>query len=570
VSALERGERRQPHVETVRALSAALDLTGPARDAFLGSARAQAQATAVNELSGVSLPEPPTALLGRHAEIETLRQWLSDPASRLITLIGPGGVGKTRLALELARAIVEEGATRVVFVSLAAIREHTLVAPVIAEALGLSDVSAADLARRAHVGCGDQRTLVVLDNFEHVLDAAPLVVDLLSSVASLRLLVTSRAPLRVRGEREYAVGPLALESGSEEMSLADLARVPAVHLFVERVRDGCPDFRLTTANGPTVAAICRRLDALPLALELAAPWMKVLTPEDLLHRLAQDVLLSAPGPRDLPERQQTMNATVAWSYQLLDPEEQRAFRRFGALPGLFPVDAAAEVLAGRKAPAAGTDEVIGAVARLIDKSLLLRAEFSVVATCPLYYMLETVRACAAIELTATGEYDDALEGLVRYSAGEAALAAEGLLGPAQNEWFDRVREDLDTHRAALTWLIRHGRGAEASEIAWALLFFCLIRGHAAEGMRWYEQILSLPSLPLAAEIRTLLGAAATAHAQGQLESARTRLTRALDLARGAGNLEAVAQAAWMFGHVEYSAGNVKAAGDWFTQSHDVF
>ena len=189
--------------------------------------------------------------------------------------------------------------------------------------------------------------MLVLDNFEQVLDAAPLVADLLTSVASLRVLVTSRAPLRVRGEREYAVGPLALEVDSEAMSPADLARAPAVRLFVERVRDVQPDFRLTAANGPTVTAICRRLDALPLALELAAPWMKVLTAEDLLRRLEHDVLLSTVGPRDLPERQQTMNATVAWSYQLLDPDEQRAFRRFGALPGLFPIDAAAAVLAGR-------------------------------------------------------------------------------------------------------------------------------------------------------------------------------------------------------------------------------
>ncbi len=174
----------------------------------------------------------------------------------------------------------------------------------------------------------------MLDNFEQVLDAAPLVADLLTSVASLRVLVTSRAPLRVRGEREYAVGPLALEAGSDAMSPADLARSPAVRLFVERVRDVQPDFRLTPANGATVTAICRRLDALPLALELAAPWIKVLTAEDLLRRLGDDVLFSTiAGPRDLPERQQTINATVAWSYQLLRPDEQRVFRRLGALPG---------------------------------------------------------------------------------------------------------------------------------------------------------------------------------------------------------------------------------------------
>ena len=349
VSALERGERRRPHVETVRALSAALDLTGALRDALFESARAPAHTGVVDDLSAFSMPLPPTALLGRDADLHTLRQWLADPAARLITLTGPGGVGKTRLALELARAIAAEAAARVAFVPLAAIRTPAFVASAIAEALGLSDVTALDLPRRARVACADRPTLLVLDNFEQILDAAPLVVDLLTSVASLRVLATSRAPLRVRGEREYAVGPLELEVDAGAMSPADLARSPAVRLFVERVRDVQPDFRLTSANGPTVAAICRRLDALPLALELAAPWMKVLTAEDLLRRLGHDVLLSTAGPRDLPERQQTMNATVAWSYQLLGPNERHAFMRLGALPGRFPIEAAAAVLAGGEA-----------------------------------------------------------------------------------------------------------------------------------------------------------------------------------------------------------------------------
>jgi predicted ATPase/DNA-binding XRE family transcriptional regulator len=569
VSALERGERRRPHVETVRALSAALDLTGAALNAFLASARAPAHTTAVDELSAASLPLPLTTLVGRDSEMETLRQWLADPASRLITLIGPGGVGKTRLVLELARAIAEQGATRVVFVPLVAVRDSTRVAAAIAEALGLTDVAAADLPKRARVACSDQLTLLVLDNFEQVLDAAPLIVDLLASVVPLRLLITSRAPLRVRGEREYAVAPLALQPGAEEMSLIDLARAPAVRLFVERVRDVRPDFRLMPVNGPTVAAICRRLDALPLALELAAPWMKVLTPEDLLRRLAQDVLLAAPGPRGVPERQQTMNATVAWSYQLLEPEEQRAFRRFGALPGLFPLDAAAEVLAGRESASAESD-AIGAVARLIDKSLLLRAEFSVVATCPLYYMLETVRAYASLQLTAAGEREEALEGLVRYCTREASLAAEGLVGPIQVEWFDRVREDLDSYRLALAWLIEYGRAAEACHIAWASLFFWLIRGHVTEGLGWFERILSLPSLPAATEVRALLGAAAMSHTQGELERAGVCLTRGLQLARNTGDMNAVAIGAWMLGHVEYAVGNLEAAGSWFTESRDVF
>ena len=202
VSALERGERRRPHLETVRALSAALDLTGATRDAFLESARPPVQAAAVDELIGVSLPVPMTVLLGRDEDLQRLRQWLADPAARIITLIGPGGVGKTRLALEIARAIAAEGQTRVVFVPLAAIQDPVFVESAIAEALGMADLTARDLPSRARIACQTQPTLLVLDNFEHVLDVAVPVADLLAAVPLLRLLVTSRAPLRVRGERE--------------------------------------------------------------------------------------------------------------------------------------------------------------------------------------------------------------------------------------------------------------------------------------------------------------------------------------------------------------------------------
>jgi predicted ATPase/DNA-binding XRE family transcriptional regulator len=376
VSALERGHRRRPHVETVRALSAALDLTGAVRDALVVSARPAGPPGAVDQLRDVSLPLALTVFLGRDADLQTLRMWLADPTARLITLTGPGGTGKTRLALELARTSAPADA-RVLFVGLAAVRDSVFVAPAIAEALGVVDATALDLPTRARAACGDTPTLLVLDNFEQVIEAAPLVADLLASVAALRVLVTSRARLRVRGEREYAVGPLALDVDVDATSPADLVRSPAVRLFVERVRDVQPDFQLTPANGPTVRAICQRLDALPLALELAAPWIKVLTAEDLLRRLAHDVLPSPAVPRDLPERQQTINATVAWSYQLLGPNEQRVFRRLGALPGRFPIEAAAAVVAGRDATLARNDQALAAAARLIDKSLLQQAESSV-------------------------------------------------------------------------------------------------------------------------------------------------------------------------------------------------
>jgi predicted ATPase/DNA-binding XRE family transcriptional regulator len=561
VSALERGERRRPHVETMRALSAALDLAGATRDAFFESARSQAQATAVDELIGASLPVPMTALLGRDSDVETLRQWLADPAARLITLIGPGGVGKTRLALELARAIADEGATRVVFAPLGAVRDPAFVESAIAEAFGLVDVTARDLPSRARVACEGHPTLLVLDNFEHVMDVAPQVADLVASVPLLRLLVTSRAPLRVRGEREYVLGPLELEAAPDGMASADLARAPAVRLFVERVRDVQPDFRLTSANGPTVTAICRRLDALPLALELAAPWIKVLTLEDLLRRLPDDVLRSTVGRRDLPQRQQTMNATVAWSYQLLSPDGQRAFRRLSALPGRFSIDAAAVVLDDREASSARDDRVLNVVADLIDKSLLLRSETSVGAR-PLYEMLETVRAYAALELAASAERDHALEALARYCAAEASLAAEGLVGLEQAEWLDRVRDDLENHRGALRWLIERRRPSEASVIAWGLKYFWLIRGYAAEGLQWCQEILNLTPLPADAELRALEAAAVLLYTQGELEQARTGLDRAFGLVHD-GDMDAAVWAEDLSARVEHALGNLTAARDWF-------
>jgi predicted ATPase len=571
VSALERGQRRRPHVETVRALSAALDLTGAARDAFVSGARADAERGGADEPGGGWLPLSLTPLLGRDDELRVLRGWLADPTVRLVTLTGPGGVGKTRLALEMARNLAGEEAVRVEFVPLAAIREPALVAPRIAEAVGLADTTAPDLPTRLRAACADRPTLLVLDNFEQVLEAAPLLAELLSSAGALRLLVTSRAALRLRGERECVVGPLRLDAdaGADATSAEELMRSPAVRLFLDRVRDVQPDFQLTPANAPAVAAICRRLDALPLALELAAPWMKVLTAEDLLERLERDALFSAGVPRDLPARQQTMNATVAWSYQLLDPVERQAFRRFGALPGRFPIDAAAAVLAGHEEPA-GESDALRAAAALIDKSLLVRGAASVVATCPLYEMLETVRAYAALELAASGERDHAMEGLVRYCATEAALAASGLVGPAQIEWLDRVREDLESYRGALAWLIERDRAAEAADIAGALMFFWLIRGHTAEGLRWYERVLARPALAPAATSRALLGSGVMRYAQGDLQAARTVLGLAHATAAAAGAPEIVAQAEGMLGHVEHAAGHIDVSREWFTRSFETF
>jgi predicted ATPase/transcriptional regulator with XRE-family HTH domain len=568
ISALERGERRRPQVETVRALCAALDLAGPVRDALQASARGPARAAVEALHTAASIPVPPTVLLGREADLLNLSACLAEPDVRLVTITGPGGVGKTRLALELARGIAEKR-TRVLFVALASIRSPSLVAPAIAEALGVVDATAPDLPGRARVACDGTATVLILDNFEHVMDAAPLVADLLATVEALRIVATSRAPLRVRGEREYALGPLALETNVETLQPADLGRSPAVHLFMDRARDVRPDIRLTSANLATVTAICQRLDALPLALELAASWIKVLTPEDILRRLARDVLGSPLGARDLPERQQTINATVAWSYQLLGRGEQHVFRRFGALPARFSIDAAVAVLAGRKTSAPTIDAAVDAAAGLIDKSLLVRVD-APAQTRPMFQMLETVRAYATMELTARGEFDEASEGLARYCADEAFLASHGLFGAAQAEWLDRVRDDLESYRAALTWLIERGRPTEAADIAWGLMYFWVIRGHAVEGLQWYERILTLTNLPAVPESRVLVGAAMMWYSLGELTAARTSLTRALQLAESARNTEAIAQAAHLLGHVEHALGNPTAARALFARSVEGF
>jgi hypothetical protein len=238
----------------------------------------------------------------------------------------------------------------------------------------------------------------------------------------------------------------------------------------------------------------------------------------------------------------------------LAPNEQRIFRRLGILPGRFPIEAVAAVVAGREDFSSATDKALRAASSLIDKSLLLRTETSAT-TRPLYYMLETVRAYAALELTAAGERDDAMEGLVRYTAAEASLAADGLRGLAQVEWLDRVRQDLERYRAALPWLIDHDRAAETSDIAWSLFFFWAIRGHAAEGIQWYEQILNRPTLSPAVESSALLGAAAMRYTQGELGHARRALTPALALAQEAGDIVMIARAENLLGDIEHSVGN---------------
>ena len=323
ISALERGERRHPYPHTVQALAEALALSDEDRTALLAVVPKRRETAATSGSGGapLSLPQEPTALLGREHEVTALRELLGREEPRLLTLTGPGGVGKTRLAIQVTGDSAPDFPDGAAFVALAPLTDPALVVPTIGGVFGLRVAGAGSWHDALRAYLRGKRLLLVLDNFEHVLDAAPEVASLLAVNPQLKLLVTSRTPLRLRGEQEFPVPPLGLPDLSRVPLLEDVAAAPAVRLFVQRAGEASPTFELTQTNAAGVAAICRRLDGLPLALELAAAWTKVLPPTTLLARLDRALPLLSGGARDLPQRQQTMRETVAWSYQLLAPEE---------------------------------------------------------------------------------------------------------------------------------------------------------------------------------------------------------------------------------------------------------
>jgi hypothetical protein len=358
---------------------------------------------------------------------------------------------------------------------------------------------------------------------------------------------------------------LGIEANADVTSPASLLRSPAIRLFVDRVGDVQPGFRLTPANGGAVTAICRKLDALPLALELAAPSLKVLSVDDLLRRLDQDTLFSPAGHRDLPERQRTIAATVGWSYESLDMYYQHAFRQLAVMTGPFPVEAFAALIGDGEAPSAKSDAAISVLAHLLDKSLVCRAP-SIFTSRVLYRTLETVRAFAARELDAAGERDAASGNLARYCRGEAVAAATGLVGVDQAEWLDRIRDDLDSHRQALAWLIDRRQADAAGDIACGLLWFWVIRGQVLEGLGWYERILDLPVRSPETEMRVLLASAVTHYSAGALAAARAALERSREVARRLDDAAAMLEIECVRGHVEHLSANVDEARSHFARS----
>ena len=510
VGALERGEHRHPYPATVRALTAALGLTHDERTALAASVPKRGQAPVPAEPTAFTpnLPALLSPLIGREAEVAAVVALLRRDGVRLVTLTGPGGVGKTSLALRVAAELRGDFADGAAFVPLAAVRDPALVASTVAQVLGLVESGGRSPVDRLGEALRDRDVLVVLDNVEHLLDAAPLITDLLTRCPDLVILATSRTTLRLAGEHDVPVPPLALPDPQRLFDTVYLAEVAAIRLFVERAQAVDPAFALTAENAAAVASVCERLDGLPLAIELAAARSRLFPPAALLHRLARRLPLLTAGRRDGPARHQTMRDAIAWSHDLLAEAEQTLFGRLAVFVGGFSLEAA-EAITGD-----GEDRVLDGVAALADRHLL--GPVGQNDGEPRFAMLETVREYAFERLAASGAADSARFAHAAHFLALVEHAAPHLWSHDQLVWLTRLETEHDNLRAALAWSRDQPGGAEqVARLALPLSWFWYLHGHVAEGRRWLESLLAAAgALSPPARARALVGAGHLAYGRG--------------------------------------------------------
>jgi non-specific serine/threonine protein kinase len=485
----------------------------------------------------VNLPAGVTSFIGRVAETERALGLLS--STRLLTLTGAGGSGKTRLALHVAARVVEQRRfpDGVSFVPLAPLTDWTLVAQAIATTVGAPLAPGRPALDSVTAYLTGQELLLVLDNFEHVIEAAEAVGALLANCPRLRVVVTSRSPLRLRGEQELPVPPLGLPQDTTGVDLEALQRSDAVALFVARACEVRPDFTVTTASAPAIAGICRRLDGLPLAIELAAARVKLLTPQALLERLAADrrLPLLTGGPRDLPARQQTLSATIAWSYDLLTPDLQRLYRHLAPFMGGWTLEAAEAVFA----PSGGAGQaVLDGLGALVDHNLVRQREQT--DGTPRFEMLETIREYGLERLAESGEAGDARRRHARYFVELAERAAPNLNGPQQRIWLDHLEAEHDNLRVALGWAIEHDPEA-ALRAAGGIWEFWRVHSHLSEGRRWLDAALANGSTaPASVRATALDTAGGLASWQGDFVRAEELFNEGLSIFRELGDQRNVA------------------------------
>ena len=545
IKKLEAG-RARPSRQLAELLATALELPAADRAAFVQAGRAgdpgAGPAAPPPAWAAGSLPASLTALIGREHERAAATALLRPPGPRLVTFTGPGGTGKTRLAIQVAadlRAAFPDGTW---FVALAAITDPALVLPAIAGALGLRETAGQAPQDQLLDYLRAKRILLLLDNFEQVAAAAAAVAALSVAAPGLTLLITSRAVLRVRGEHEFPVPPLALPGPAGARPVDTFAAYAAVRLFVERARQVRPGFALSAENAAAVAAICRRLDGLPLAIELAAAWVKILPPAQLLARLAGRLGLLTGGP-DLPARQQTLQATIDWSYNLLTPAEQSLFRRLAVFAGGWTLEAAEAVGAGDPGAGAPPDaDVLTGLLQLANSSLVVAEERDGEAR---YRFLETIRQYAQEKLEAAGEAEAAHARHRDWCLRFAAAAVSYLHGAEQLAWLERLEAEHDNLRAALDWCLGEPGGAQAGlHLAGTLSEFWIMRSYLSEGRRRLGAALARPGAeaPTAARARALHSLSRLMVLQGDFGPAQAPAEESIALWRALGDPLKLAEA----------------------------
>jgi predicted ATPase len=531
--AIERCLAKDPDKRYVSTRELARELAA-IRDRFAEKAVEQVESPPAN------LPVSRTGFVGREKEASAITELLLRQEVRLVTVTGPGGIGKTRLAVEVASGLTEHFRGGIHFVPLSPLSDPSLIVSAIVQTLGIREAggqSPLEILKKNFQDSLRAPMLFVLDNFEHLLPAAGTVAELLAMAPNLKVLVTSRAALHVYGEQEFPVPPLALPDSRSTGSLETLLQCPAVALFVQRAAAAKPDFELNRENAPAVAEICARLDGLPLAIELAAARVKVLSPSAMLARLASRLQLLTGGARDLPQRLQTLRAAMDWSYDLLNAAEQKLFRRVSVFVGGCTLEGVEAVCDAK----GDLDlDLLDGMASMVDKSLMQQVEQPNGES--RFKMLETIREYAVEKLKASDEKAPTKRAHAAYCLVVAEEETKDRSGPEGTQWLDRLAVEHDNFRAALEWLIETGDAEWGLRLGNALFRFWEMREYLAEGRDSLRKVLKIPAAaaPTKGRARALFAAGVLTGEQGDFAAAIAQMNESLDIARRLQDNQAIA------------------------------